>query len=186
MLRDISLHIHDLSENSISAGATLLKCQLKASDNILYFNLIDNGKGMDSDMLSKVEDPFTTSRTTRKVGMGIPFIKLACEQSGGSFRIESRPGVGTTLYCTFIIDNIDRLPLGDIGETVSMILLESPDLHLIFELSSEKGEFAFDTNEIKEAIGDDDLTDADTLQWIKEYFAENVSLIFGGILNEID
>ena len=128
MLRDISLHIHDLTENSIAAGARLVSIKLVAENGMLTLEIGDNGKGMSPEMLSRVEDPFTTSRTERKVGMGIPFFKLACEQAGGDFKITSEPGKGTELKGRFVIDNIDRLPLGDIGETVGAVIRH----HLVF------------------------------------------------------
>lgn len=185
MLRDISLHIHDLTENSIAAGARLVSIKLVAESGMLTLEIGDNGKGMSPEMLSRVEDPFTTSRTERKVGMGIPFFKLACEQSGGDFKITSEPGKGTELRGRFVIDNIDRLPLGDIGETVGMLIYESPDLHYIVTLKTSDDEFVFDTDEVREQLEGTPINDFEIVQWIKEYINEGVSNIFGGVLDEI-
>jgi len=185
MLRDISLHIHDLTENSIAAGARLVSIKLVAENGMLTLEIGDNGKGMSPEMLSRVEDPFTTSRTERKVGMGIPFFKLACEQAGGDFKITSEPGKGTELKGRFVIDNIDRLPLGDIGETVGMLIYESPDLHYIVTLKTSDDEFVFDTDEVREQLEGTPINDFEIVQWIKEYINEGVSNIFGGVLDEI-
>ncbi len=185
MLRDISLHIHDLTENSIAAGARLVSIKLVAENGMLTLEIGDNGKGMSPEMLSRVEDPFTTSRTERKVGMGIPFFKLACEQAGGDFKITSEPGKGTELRGRFVIDNIDRLPLGDIGETVGMLIYESPDLHYIVTLKTSDDEFVFDTDEVREQLEGTPINDFEIVQWIKEYINEGVSNIFGGVLDEI-
>ncbi len=185
MLRDISLHIHDLTENSIAAGARFVSIKLVAENGMLTLEIGDNGKGMSPEMLSRVEDPFTTSRTERKVGMGIPFFKLACEQTGGDFKITSEPGKGTELKGRFVIDNIDRLPLGDIGETVGMLIYESPELHYIVTLKSSDDEFVFDTDEVHEQLEGTPINDFEIVQWIKEYINEGVSNIFGGVLDEI-
>ncbi len=185
MLRDISLHIHDLSENSITAGATLIRISLSAEDGILTFRLSDNGKGMSPELLARVEDPFTTSRTERKVGMGIPFFKLACEQTGGAFKIESEPGKGTVLTGKLVIGNIDRIPLGDVGETVSMLILESPDPRFVVELAARGDSFVLDTDEVREQLDGAPISDFEILQWIKEYVNEGVLNIFGGVLDEI-
>ena len=185
MLRDISLHIHDLTENSIAAGARLVTIKLVAENGMLTLEIGDNGKGMSPEMLSRVEDPFTTSRTERKVGMGIPFFKLACEQTGGDFKITSEPGKGTELRGRFVIDNIDRLPLGDIGETVGMLIYESPDLHYIVTLKTSEDEFVFDTDEVREQLEGTPINDFEIVQWIKEYINEGVLNIFGGVLDEI-
>ena len=152
---------------------------------MLTLEIGDNGKGMSPEMLSRVEDPFTTSRTERKVGMGIPFFKLACEQAGGDFKITSEPGKGTELKGRFVIDNIDRLPLGDIGETVGMLIYESPDLHYIVTLKTSDDEFVFDTDEVREQLEGTPINDFEIVQWIKEYINEGVSNIFGGVLDEI-
>ena len=185
MLRDISLHIHDLTENSIAAGARCVSIDLNAEDGMLTLEISDDGKGMSPEMLSRVEDPFTTSRTERKVGMGIPFFKLACEQTGGDFRISSEPGKGTALKGRFVIDNIDRLPLGDIGETVGMLIYESPELHYTVTLKASGEEFIFDTDEVREQLDGAPINDFEIVQWIKEYINEGVLNIFGGVLDEI-
>lgn len=186
MLRDISLHIHDLAENSITAGATQIDILVCAdSDGFLNVEIKDNGCGMSEELLSRVTDPFTTGRTTRKVGMGIPFFKMACEQAAGTFEIQSELGKGTKTCGTFQIQHIDRLPLGDLGETVTMLILEKPEIRYTLTLVSAQGTYLFDTNAIREVLEDTPIQDYEILQWVKGYVEEHTQNIFGGVLDEI-
>ena len=187
MLRDISLHILDLVQNSISAKADNIVITLSADEIDKYLSLAikDNGSGMTAEFLAVVTDPFTTSRTTRQVGMGIPFFKLACEQAAGEFMISSVLNEGTVLSGTFEIDNIDRLPLGDVGDSIAFLISSAPDVRFVLNIKSSKGIFKLDTDEIKEQIEDTPITEYEILQWIKDYVNENVQNIFGGVLNEI-
>lgn len=187
MLRDLSLHILDLAQNSITAGAEEIEIVIESDENneFLGLSIKDNGCGMSAEFLASVADPFTTSRTTRKVGMGIPFFKLACEQADGEFSICSVMNEGTELKGSFEIENIDRLPLGDVGDTVAFMISSAPQIRFLVTLKSAKGEFVFDTEAVKEEIGEVPITEYEILQWIKEYVNENVQIIFGGVLNEI-
>ena len=187
MLRDISLHILDLVQNSTKAESTKVETGVmtKDDDKVLFVSISDNGKGMSKEFLERVEDPFTTGRTTRKVGMGIPFFKFACEQAGGNFRIDSTEGEGTELQGTMEAANIDRLPLGNMGDTVKMTIMSAPGTRFIFKFASSKGEFIFDTDEVKAQIDDIPIDSSDILMWIEEFVNENVLEIFGGVLNEV-
>ena len=187
MLRDISLHILDLAQNAVTAGAGTIRIAVSAdtAGNRLAVTIRDDGCGMSEEFLAAVEDPFTTSRKTRKVGMGIPFFKLACEQAGGRFTIRSRQHVGTELSGDFEISNIDRLPLGDLGETMQFLIAGTPERRFLLELQSEKGNFTFDTDLVKAELAETPITEYEILQWMKAYINENVQIIFGGVLNEI-
>ncbi|MBR5280491.1 MAG: sensor histidine kinase [Clostridia bacterium] len=186
MLRDISLHIHDLAENSVAAGATQIDVMVCAkSDGYLYVEIQDNGCGMSEELLSRVTDPFTTSRTTRKVGMGIPFFKMACEQASGTFQIQSEIEKGTKTCGSFQIRHIDRLPLGNLGETLSMLILEKPEIRYTVTASSEQGTWVFDTDTVRDVLEDTPIQEYEVLQWIKGYVEEHTRNIFGGVLDEI-
>jgi len=187
MLRDISLHILDLAQNSVTAGAEKIEIVIDCDENseFLTLSIKDNGCGMTAEFLASVTDPFTTSRTTRKVGMGIPFFKLACEQAGGEFSIYSVMNEGTELKGSLEVENIDRLPIGDVGDTVAFLISSSPQTRFLLTLKSLNGDFCFDTEAVKEEIGEVPITEYEILQWIKEYINENVQIIFGGVLNEI-
>lgn len=186
MLRDISLHIHDLAENSIAAGADRIDITVCAlPDGMLSVEIQDDGCGMSEELLLRVTDPFTTGRTTRKVGMGIPFFKMACEQAAGIFQIESEPGKGTRTRGSFQIDHIDRLPLGDLGETVTLLILEKPEIRYTLTLTSPKGTYVFDTDAVREVLEDTPIQEYEILQWMKGYVEDHARNIFGGVLDEI-
>jgi signal transduction histidine kinase len=187
MLRDISLHILDLTQNSIRAKAERVDIGLSADSTagLLSVTIEDNGCGMSKAFLAAVEDPFTTSRTTRKVGMGIPFFKLACVQSGGDFTIDSEEGKGTKLSGTMGIDSIDRLPLGNLGDSVKFLIMGSPEVRFVLTLSADGREAVIDTDEIKAQLGDVSIAEREILEWIEDFINENVANIFGGVLNEI-
>lgn len=176
----------DLSQNSIRAKADCIKINLKVEKNdFLKISLEDNGCGMRKDYLKVAEDPFTTERSTRKVGMGIPFFKQACLMAGGNFRLDSVLNQGTVIEGSLAVGNIDRIPLGDIGETMKFLIISAPEIRYILNLSSEKGVFDFDTDVIKETLEEVPINKREILEWIKDYINENVSNIFGGVLNEI-
>ncbi len=197
-MRDLSLHILDIVQNSIKANSTVVKVQIyeKTECKKLVLEIEDNGFGMDSDFLARVDDPFTTSRTTRKIGLGIPLLKESALKCEGEFDIYSEKNIGTKVFATFSIDHIDRLPIGDVGSTMTVLITASPDIHFILLLESVKGIFILDTEEIKKTLNGEDkasepqnlisINEFVVIQWLKEYIDEGVKNIFGGVLNEIN
>jgi len=123
-MRELALHILDIAENSISAGASKIKILVyeNTAEDLLTITIEDNGKGMDAEMVEKIIDPFTTSRTTRQVGLGIPFFKAAAESCNGAFTIKSQLGIGTKIEASFQHSHIDRMPLGDLSSTLHTLL----------------------------------------------------------------
>ena len=184
-MRDLSLHLLDLAQNSITAGANLVTVRLTlGEDRILTMELIDDGKGMSPELLARVTSPFATTRTTRKVGLGIPMMKENAEKAGGTFALESEEGKGTTLKCSMDTGNIDCLPLGDLSGTLLSLMLTNP-LHpdFLFEGKSPKGEGSFDTREVRQALGGDiPFNEPSVAAWLKEALDEEINSIFGGIL----
>ena len=134
-MRELALHILDIAENSISAGAdrVMMLVEENLTEDRPTIRIEDNGKGMDSETLARITDPFVTSRTTRRVGLGIPFFKAAAEACEGSFNIQSSPGKGTRVEVLFKHSHIDRMPLGDIVSTLQTLIIGTPDIHWIFE-----------------------------------------------------
>lgn len=129
MMTEISLNVLDVSENSTRAGASLVTILVTADtvhDNLTIV-IADDGCGMTAEQVAHVTDPFFTTRTTRKVGLGIPFFKYAAESTGGSFLIESEPGKGTTVTAVFGLSHIDRMPLGDMNATIHNLIVYHPD-----------------------------------------------------------
>lgn len=179
-MRELSLHILDIVENSVKAKASLIEVDITVKGDYIIITIKDNGTGMDKEFLRKVTDPFTTSRTTRKVGLGIPLLKMAAETSGGSFTIQSQKGVGTTVKADFIKNHIDRMPLGDVAETIITVLNSETDF--IWKYSVNDKEFIFDTREIKKELDGTPIDSAEILVFLKSYLKENIESINGGII----
>ena len=153
-MEDLSLHILDIVENSITAGATNIRIKIKedTKENLLLIEISDNGKGMNEEMLKNALDPFHTTRTTRNVGLGIPFLADAAREADGDISIKSVKGEGTTITATFRRDNIDRKPLGDIGKTLIVIIASNPGIDIVFEHKKNTSEYLLDTAEIKKDL----------------------------------
>ena len=183
-MRDLSLHLLDLAQNSITAGASLVTIRLTLEDNgWLTMVLKDDGKGMSPDLLSRVTSPFATTRTTRKVGLGIPMMMENAEKAGGTLKLESEVGKGTEMTVTMDTGNIDCLPLGDLAGTVLSLILTNPTHpDFLFEGRSPKGECTFDTREVRGALGSDiPLNEPEVAAWLQEALAEEINPIFGGV-----
>lgn len=179
-MREIALHILDIAENSITAGANQVKIQIDEdlNNDLLQIKILDNGKGMDAETVEKITDPFITSRTTRKVGLGIPFFKAAAEACDGCFTIESQPGVGTDVSVSFKHSHIDRMPLGDITSTFLSVLISTPDIHWVFEHKVNGKTFIFDDQPLKEALDGLPLTEPAVLKYIRESFEEGIKMLY--------
>lgn len=149
-MREIALHMADIAENALAAGAARIKLSVtidRAADR-LQTAIEDNGCGMDADTLSRCTDPFMTTRTNRRVGLGIALYKLSAEQSGGSFTIQSEPGRGTRAEAVYIISGIDRAPLGNIAETMAALIAANPETDFTLEYTADGRDFAFATDRI--------------------------------------
>ncbi len=181
-MKELSLNILDITQNSISACASriIISVEKDTVKNLLSIKIEDNGKGMDEEFVKNVTDPFTTTRSTRKVGMGIPLLKLAAEQADGEFKIESKLGAGTTVTSTFKLNHIDRVPLGDIGQTISALVSCNQQVDFLYIHKSDGEEFKFDTIEIKEILGDVPLNEPDVIIWMQEYIRDGIKSINGG------
>lgn len=186
-MKDLSLHILDILQNSVTAEAGCIRITLRTDkeSGFLTVKVEDDGKGMERDFLQRVTDPFATSRTTRKVGLGLPLFKASAEAAGGHLEIASEKGKGTRVTADFMISHIDRLPLGDMGETITGAVLSGPGVRVYLVLENGTEQFVFDTLEIEEKLGGVPLTTFDVLEWIREYVNGGIESIFGGVLDEI-
>mgnify|MGYP002522361790 CR=1 FL=1 len=179
-MRELSLNILDIVENSVRAGATLIKVSVMAKDGFLTIEIADDGKGMSEEFLRSVTDPFTTTRTTRKVGMGIPLFKMAAETANGSFDIKSKTGEGTTVTAKFEIDNVDRAPLGNLAETAATELFDgTPDF--VWTLTVENRSYSFDTRDLKKQLDGISVDNPEITVFVKELLTENFETVRGGI-----
>ena len=178
-MKELSMHVYDLMENSTAANSTQVELTIRDSlkDNIYAFTIKDNGKGMSPEFLAKVTDPWTTSRTTRKVGLGLPLIKMNTENAGGGMKIESEVGKGTELNFWFQHDHLDRPPMGDLAGSLVMLFSAHEDIHFIYKHITDDGEFVFDTDEIKEALDGMSMTDVSIMKYLKEMIQENLEEI---------
>ena len=179
-MKELSLNILDITQNSISAGATHITVALTEEENgHLTLVIADNGCGMTEEVLRRVSDPFYTTRTTRKVGMGISLLTLAAEQTGGTVTITSvhesvdPVGHGTTLTATFDTTSIDFPPLGDMVETLSVIIQGHPEIDYGFRHTTPAREVRLETAELREVLGEDvSLSEYEVMQWIESYLRE--------------
>jgi signal transduction histidine kinase len=152
------------------------------NSGFLSIQIEDNGKGMTPEFLAGVTDPFSTTRTTRKVGLGLSLFKEACEITGGYLTIESTQYMGTKVEAVLAIFSIDRIPLGNTGETLSGLISSYPDRDFAIVFSNDQGEEAgLDTAEIREKLGDVPLSAPDVYVFIRDYIQEQQQIILGGI-----
>lgn len=174
-MKEISMHILDIAMNSVKAEASIIGINVEDSitNNLLKISIKDNGKGMSEEVKNKVMDPFYTTRTTRKVGLGIPMLKESCERCNGYLTIDSHLGLGTEVICTFERDNIDRAPLGNMGDTIMTIINSLGNCELAYTYKTDKGSFTLDTREIKNILEVTDISDNSILLWIRDYINEN-------------
>ncbi len=180
-MRELSLNVLDIAENSFKAKAKTVEVSIIQSGNVLTISIKDDGVGMDEEFLKRVVDPFTTTRTTRKVGMGIPLFKMVAEQSGGTFDITSEVGVGTTVTATFMIDNVDRPPLGDIADTIVSMIGNLGDSELIFNFQAFGESFTLDTNEVKRELENIPINTPEILVFLRDMINENIKTNCRGV-----
>lgn len=180
MMKELAMHILDIAENSIAAGATDVYIEINENpeQNIFSFSITDNGRGMKKEMLKAVRSPFTTSRTTRKVGLGIPMLEQTCISCGGDLSIESEENKGTSLKAVMQFNNIDRPPLGDIESTMQIILCMNADINFIYKHIYNEKSFIIDTKEINEILEGVPLNEPEIMLWMKENIHENLINIY--------
>ena len=177
-MKELSLNILDIVENSVKAKATLTEISLNETENVLTLIIKDNGCGMTEEVLKGVTNPFYTTRTTRKVGLGLPLLKMAAEQTGGKITVESvhesKDAVnhGTTVTAHFYTDHIDFTPLGDVVESILTLIQGHPDTDFLF--THKKGEISvqLDTRQLREVLDGVPLNTYDVIKWIREYLQE--------------
>lgn len=188
-MKELSLNILDISQNSISAHASLVQILIEESLNSLKISITDDGRGMSEEFLQSVSDPFRTTRSTRKVGMGIPLFKLAAEQTGGWLTIISKSidlfpeSHGTTITAFFHKDHLDFTPLGDIVSTIIILIQGNPDIDFLFKHDfTDEDSIVMDTREIREVLGVDiPLNSFDVLEWIRGSLEEQYDTITNNI-----
>jgi hypothetical protein len=179
-MQELSLNILDIAENSTRAGATLVRIDIieDPDADLLTIRITDNGCGMDEQLLRAVRDPFTTTRTTRKVGLGLPFLEEAANAAGGGLSIRSAPNVGTEVEAAFGYSHIDRLPLGDLAATVSTLVQCHESIDFVYTHTYRGRSFTADTRELREILGGVPLTAPEVVLWLRDYIGEQINQIY--------
>ena len=177
-MKDLSLNLLDIAENSVKAGATLTQLLLTQEGDILTFQVVDDGSGMTEEVLKGVVDPFYTTRTTRKVGLGLPLLRMTAEMTGGRMTVESRhkdaypDNHGTTVTAVFYTDHIDCPPVGDMVATVTTLIQGHPDTDFLFRHVIDGAAVELDTRELRAVLGDVSLAEYEILQWITGFLQD--------------
>ena len=174
-MKEISLNILDITENSVKAGATLTEIYIDEVGHKLTLTIKDDGCGMDELTVRSVIDPFYTTRKTRKVGLGIPLLKLACEQTGGHLSIISsidEKDHGTTVTAVFFKDHIDFTPLGDVTSSIVTLIQGHPNTDFLFRHTTERGNVELDTRELRVILEDVPIDTYDVIVWIRDNLKE--------------
>lgn len=181
-MKELSLHILDIVQNSIAAEASLIIINIveDLTTDKLVIEVIDNGRGMDKEYAERIKDPFTTGRKTRKVGLGVPLLYNACTRCDGDLKIQSEKGKGTKVIAWFKHSHIDRAPLGNMIDTIAIIIMGNPNTDFVYRHNRNGKEICIDTREIKEALGEVPINEPQVISWIKGFLEEGFSSISGG------
>ena len=178
-MRELSLNVLDIAQNSLSAGATLVEITVTedtAADQLTIV-IKDNGRGMTGEQVRRVSDPFYTTRTTRKVGMGIPLFRMAAEMAGGGLEIQSEPGKGTCVQADFTLSHIDRMPLGGMTGTISTLIRLNPAVAFFYRHQRDGREAVLDTRELRQVLEGVPLDAPDVMEWIEGSLTEQETAI---------
>jgi hypothetical protein len=176
-MRELSLHLLDIAENSVAAGARnifLRVCEDLSGDRMML-SVQDDGKGMDTETAARIVDPFVTSRTTRKVGLGLPLLKEAAEFCNGYLRINSTVGRGTLVEVALQHSHIDRMPLGDLASTIITLMVSAPEIHWIFEYQVDQECFRLDDAPLKQELEGIPLSDPLVLGYLRDLINQGVA-----------
>lgn len=174
-MQELSLNVLDIAQNSVKAKATLIEigvCENTEKDTMVI-TVKDNGCGMTDEQIKSVTDPFYTTRTTRRVGLGVPFFKMAAEMTGGSFNISSQVGKGTQVTAVFGLSHIDRMPLGDINATICSLIQCNPDIDFVYTHKRDENEFVLDTREFRTVLEGVPLSEPEVIAFISQFIDEN-------------
>ena len=175
-MKDISLHILDIAHNSVSAGAKNIIIDIREDIKGGNLNILiqDDGRGMTPDVVQRVTDPYFTSRTSRKVGLGLPLFKQNAQMTGGDLDIESQPGTGTNVKVHFYLNHIDCPPMGDIPGVIILLVSGTTGVEWYYRHMINDKEYVFDTREVKQELEDISLSDPDVIRYLKEMIRENL------------
>jgi len=174
-MNDLALHLLDIVQNSLAAGATFITVRINENPrkNISVLSVEDNGCGMNAEQLQKLSDPFFTSRTTRRVGLGVPLLRQSAEQSGGTLEVVSEPGKGTRLTARFQYDHLDRPPLGDMANAIVLMISANPGVDFAYRYTYNEKSYEITTIQLKDALDGAPLNDLYIMEMVEEMIREN-------------
>jgi anti-sigma regulatory factor (Ser/Thr protein kinase) len=169
-MRDLSMHVLDIVQNSLAAGSSEVEIRIHESlrEDLLVIEVKDNGRGIPKGMLPRVTDPFITSRQTREVGLGLSLLKEAAERCSGRLEVHSEEGRGTTVVACFRHDHFDRAPLGDMGETLSVLIAGNPDRDFLYEHRVDDRTYLLETRQMRQILGSVGLEDPTVLDFVRQ------------------
>jgi hypothetical protein len=169
-MQELSMHILDIVQNSLAAGATRVDIRIREAlaEDLLMIEVRDNGRGISQEVLSRVMDPFFTSRTTREVGLGLSLFKEATERTGGYLEVHSEEGKGTWVIARFHLDHFDRAPLGDMGETLGVLISGNPEVDFFYEHRVDGQIYFLETRKMREILGPVGLDDPSVLDFVRQ------------------
>ncbi len=185
-MRELSLHILDLIQNSIEAGATSVKLEIIEDfvNDSMIIRVSDNGRGMNEKMRQLVIDPFITTRTTRRIGLGLPLMDMSTKRCGGYLKIDSIPGQGTVVEAMYQHSHFDRPPVGNLVETIKSILVANPALQFFYHHTVNDRSLSVSSQEIADILEGIPLTQPDVLIWLHGYLSDNIANLYGGVKDE--
>jgi anti-sigma regulatory factor (Ser/Thr protein kinase) len=174
-VRELSLHVMDIVENGVAAGATLIEIGIveHRKGNRFGMTIKDNGRGIPEDMLDRVIDPFYTTRTTRRVGLGLSLLREAARRCDGDFRMTSKEGEGTKVYASFRLDHIDLAPLGDMAGSMMSLVMGNPDVDFVYTHDVDGKVFRLDTREVKAGLDGLPITHPEVIMYIGDSIRES-------------
>lgn len=175
MMTEVALNVLDVAQNSVRACATLIaiSVMVNTETDLMDITIEDNGCGMTKEQIDHVTDPFFTTRTTRKVGLGVPFFKYSAECTGGSFSIESQVGEGTKVCARYVLSSIDRMPLGDMAGIMHTLITLNTEIDFVYKYSVDGREFILDTREFRQILDGIAFDTPDVSAYINDFLSEN-------------
>ena len=173
-MEDLSLHILDVAENSINAGAHNVSILIDEDvvHDLLTIEIADDGKGMSAEVADKAADPFYTTRTTRRIGMGLALLKEAAANANGTTEIRSVPNSGTTIKATFQLGHIDRKPIGNMADTITALITNEAEVDILYKHTRDREQVIFDTRHVQDQLGDILLNSVEALSLVRNYLVQ--------------
>lgn len=181
-MEELALHILDLLENALAAGARLIIVNIieDTERGVITIEVEDDGRGIEAEALAQILDPFYTTRKTRKLGLGLPLFQATAAQCGGDLTLESRPGEGTRVVATLKLGHPDLPPLGDMGATIAAALSSEQEADIIYRHRRGQKEFQFSSSWLKLHLGEVPLNCGPVLDWVRRYINKGLAELYGG------